>query len=105
VRGGARGRGGGGFKPATHPPSHTSLCFAADVSSGLIDYDALARSAALYRPKLLVCGASAYSRLIDYGRLRTVADAHDALLLCDMAVRGGGGEGGGLLDVSLAPPL
>jgi glycine hydroxymethyltransferase len=45
----------------------------------------LEKTAALYRPKLIVAGASAYARLIDYARMRAVADAHGAVLLADMA--------------------
>jgi glycine hydroxymethyltransferase len=56
-----------------------------DEATGRIDYDALARNAELYRPKLIVAGASAYARLIDYPRMRAVADAHGAYLLSDMA--------------------
>jgi glycine hydroxymethyltransferase len=56
-----------------------------DEATGRIDYDALAKSAELYRPKLIVAGASAYARLIDYARMRAVADAHGAHLLADMA--------------------
>lgn len=54
-------------------------------TTGLIDYDTLERNAELYRPKLIVAGASAYARLIDYARMRKVADQHDAYLLADMA--------------------
>ena len=50
-----------------------------------IDYDALASQAAQVRPKLLVAGASAYPRIIDFGRLATIARASDALLMVDMA--------------------
>ena len=39
----------------------------------------------MYRPKLIVAGASAYSRLYDYPRMRAIADAHGAYLLADMA--------------------
>lgn len=39
----------------------------------------------LYRPKLIVSGASAYARLIDYARMRAIGDAHDAYVLSDMA--------------------
>jgi len=53
--------------------------------TGLIDYDALEANANLYRPKLIVAGASAYARLIDYSRMRTIADQHNAYLLADMA--------------------
>ena len=56
-----------------------------DESTGLIDYDAMERTAALYRPKLIVAGASAYSQLYDYARMRAVADRHNAWLLADMA--------------------
>ena len=53
--------------------------------TGLIDYDAMERSAELFRPKLIVAGASAYARLIDYARMRAIADQHGAYLLADMA--------------------
>lgn len=56
-----------------------------DESTGLIDYDALAKNALLYRPKLIIAGTSAYSRLIDYSRMREIADAAGAYLLSDMA--------------------
>ena len=54
-------------------------------ATGLIDYDAMERSAELFRPKLIVAGASAYARLIDYARMRKIADQHGAYLLADMA--------------------
>jgi glycine hydroxymethyltransferase len=41
-------------------------------STGLIDYDALEKSAILFRPKLIIAGASAYTRHIDYARMRQV---------------------------------
>ena len=53
--------------------------------TGLIDYDELERKALQEKPKLIICGASAYSRDIDYKRIRKVADQIDALVLCDMA--------------------
>ncbi|KAK2750711.1 glycine hydroxymethyltransferase shm1 [Myotisia sp. PD_48] len=56
-----------------------------DESTGLIDYEKLAELALLYRPKLIVAGTSAYSRLIDYPRMRQVADSVGAYLLSDMA--------------------
>lgn len=40
--------------------------------TGLVDYDRLAENAALFRPKLLICGGSAYPRDWDYGRMREV---------------------------------
>merc|ERR1719240_1564100 len=56
-----------------------------DESTGLIDYDALEASAKLFRPKILIAGTSAYSRLIDYARMRKIADMCGAYLLADMA--------------------
>uniref|UniRef100_A0A7S3C438 Serine hydroxymethyltransferase n=1 Tax=Prasinoderma singulare TaxID=676789 RepID=A0A7S3C438_9VIRI len=56
-----------------------------DEATGLIDYDALERSAELFRPKLLVAGASAYARHYDYPRMRAIADKVGAWLLADMA--------------------
>uniref|UniRef100_A0A1D1ZX01 Serine hydroxymethyltransferase n=1 Tax=Auxenochlorella protothecoides TaxID=3075 RepID=A0A1D1ZX01_AUXPR len=53
--------------------------------TGLIDYDALERTAELYRPKLIVAGASAYTRHYDYPRMRQIADRHKSILLADMA--------------------
>lgn len=53
--------------------------------TGSIDYDAMEASAKLYRPKLIVAGASAYSRLIDYSRIREICDEHNAYMLSDMA--------------------
>jgi glycine hydroxymethyltransferase len=56
-----------------------------DESTGLIDYDMLEKTAALFRPKLIVAGASAYTRHYDYPRMRAIADKHKAWLLADMA--------------------
>lgn len=51
----------------------------------LIDYDALAKQAEEVRPALITAGASAYPRVIDFPRLRQIADSVDALLFIDMA--------------------
>lgn len=53
--------------------------------TGIIDYDMLEKTAALYRPKVLVAGTSAYCRLIDYKRMREIADSVGAYLVVDMA--------------------
>jgi glycine hydroxymethyltransferase len=53
--------------------------------TGLIDYDMLETKARAEKPKLIICGASAYSRDIDYARIRKVADEVGAFVLCDMA--------------------
>jgi glycine hydroxymethyltransferase len=52
---------------------------------GRIDYDALERQAQQVRPRLLVAGASAYPRIIDFERMGAIAHGVDALLLVDMA--------------------
>jgi len=51
----------------------------------LIDYDAAERLAHEHKPKLIIAGASAYSRIIDWKRFRAIADSVGALLLVDMA--------------------
>ena len=56
-----------------------------DETTGMIDYDAMERKALECRPKLIVGGASAYSREWDYKRMREIADKVGALLLVDMA--------------------
>ena len=56
-----------------------------DEKSGRIDYDAMEQLALECRPKLIVGGASAYSREWDYKRMREIADKVGALLLVDMA--------------------
>jgi glycine hydroxymethyltransferase len=50
-----------------------------------IDYDALQKQAAEVRPVMITAGASAYPRIIDFGRLRQIADSVGALLFIDMA--------------------
>ncbi|RYF90797.1 MAG: serine hydroxymethyltransferase [Chitinophagaceae bacterium] len=53
--------------------------------TGLIDYEMLEDKARTEKPKLIICGASAYSRDIDYARIRKVADEINAFVWCDMA--------------------
>ena len=50
-----------------------------------IDYDRLEELAVEHRPKLIVCGASAYPRVIDFARLRAIADEAGSLLMADIA--------------------
>jgi glycine hydroxymethyltransferase len=52
---------------------------------GRVDYDALEAKALEIKPKLIICGASAYSRDWDYARIRSVADKIGALVLADIA--------------------
>ncbi len=53
--------------------------------TGLVDYDMLEEKARTEKPKLIICGASAYSRDWDYKRIRAVADEIGAFVMCDMA--------------------
>lgn len=62
-----------------------SMPYRLNEDTGRIDYDEMERSALLFRPKLIVAGASAYSRLIDYERIRQIADKVGAYVLADMA--------------------
>jgi glycine hydroxymethyltransferase len=54
-------------------------------SDGYIDYDSLEIMAENYKPKLIICGSSAYPRDFDYERFRKIADMNQSYLLCDMA--------------------
>ena len=56
-----------------------------DEQSELIDYDRVAAIAKEYRPKLIIAGASAYSRFIDFERFRAIADDVGAYLMADIA--------------------
>ena len=53
--------------------------------TGLVDYEMLERKARTEKPRLIICGASAYSRDWDYERIRKVADEINAFVLCDIA--------------------
>ena len=79
-----------GYQTATKKISMVSRYFESmpyrlDETTGIIDYDQMEKSAELFRPKLIVAGASAYSRLIDYERIRKIADNVGAYVLADMA--------------------
>ena len=56
-----------------------------NLDTGIIDYELLEENALMYRPKVLVAGTSAYCRLIDYKRMREIADLIGAYLVVDMA--------------------
>ncbi|KAL5621661.1 hypothetical protein BROUX41_006561 [Berkeleyomyces rouxiae] len=62
-----------------------TMPYRVDLETGIIDYDTLAKDAILFRPKVLVAGTSAYCRLIDYKRMREIADSVGAYLMVDMA--------------------
>lgn len=62
-----------------------SMPYHIDPETGYLDYDDLEKMAKRFRPKLIVCGASAYPRDYDYKRFREICDACGARLMVDMA--------------------
>ena len=80
----------GGHLTHGHPLSYSGrdfkvVAYGVDRESETIDYDAAERLAIEERPQLIVCGASAYSRVIDFERFRAIADKAGALLMADIA--------------------
>ena len=80
----------GGHLSHGSPVNFSGLMFQAleynvDKETGLVDYDQMEEVARRERPKLIVGGASAYSREWDYARMRKIADEVGALLMIDMA--------------------
>ena len=61
------------------------VAYGLNEETGLIDYDEMERKALEYKPKLIIGGASAYSREWDWKRMRDIADKVGALLMVDMA--------------------
>lgn len=59
--------------------------YGVDAKSGLIDYDEIERLALEHRPRMIVAGFSAYSRVLDFARFRAIADQVGAWLFVDMA--------------------
>lgn len=79
-----------GFMTPKRRVSATSVYFESmpyrlDEATGIVDYDMLERTATLFRPRLIIAGASAYSRDFDYPRMRAIADSVGAYLMADMA--------------------
>jgi len=74
-----------------------SMPYKVDPATGLIDYDALEKSANLFKPRLIVAGISCYSRNLDYARFRQIADINGSWLMADMA------HVGGLVAAGLVP--
>jgi len=62
-----------------------SFPYGLDPATQLVDYPALASQARIFKPRLIICGASAYPRDWDYETLRKVADEHGAYLMADIA--------------------
>ncbi|PKP33340.1 MAG: serine hydroxymethyltransferase [Bacteroidetes bacterium HGW-Bacteroidetes-17] len=64
---------------------YNPVAYKVSEDTGLVDYDNMEEVALIEKPKLIVAGASAYSRDWDYIRMREIADKVGALLMCDMA--------------------
>lgn len=80
----------GGHLTHGHPLSYSGrdfevVSYGVDKESERLDYDEIERLAVEHRPKLIICGASAYSREIDFERFRHIADAAGSLLMADIA--------------------
>src|SRR5690606_14256895 len=59
--------------------------YGVDPETHLIDYDVVRRVALEHKPKMIVAGASAYSRVLDFAKFREIADEIGAYLMVDMA--------------------
>lgn len=64
---------------------YDSFSYGLDPKTQLIDYDEVAKIAQIVQPKLIIAGASAYSRIIDWQKFREIADSVGAYLMVDMA--------------------
>ena len=64
---------------------YTIVSYGVDRDSGLVDYDEVLKLAKDHRPRLILCGGSAYPRVVEADKFREIADEVDALLMCDMA--------------------
>jgi glycine hydroxymethyltransferase len=73
-----------GAKASVSSRYFRALAYGVD-AEGRIDYDVVRRLALEHRPRLIVCGASAYPRTIDFARFRQIADEAGSLLLADIS--------------------
>merc|ERR1712137_1269247 len=62
-----------------------SLPYKVHPETGLIDFEKLRQQALVFRPAMILCGASAYPRIIDFAKFREIADEVGALLMADIA--------------------
>jgi glycine hydroxymethyltransferase len=74
-----------GARPALSGKWFNAVQYGVRADDGCIDYDQLEKLALEHRPRLIIAGASAYSRIIDFARFRGVADQVGAYLMVDMA--------------------
>jgi glycine hydroxymethyltransferase len=74
-----------GAKPNFSGKIYNAVQYGLDNATGEIDYDEVERLANEHKPRMIIAGFSAYSRIVDWQRFRTIADAVGAYLLVDMA--------------------
>ncbi len=74
-----------GAAPSFSGKKFNAIQYGLDESTGEIDYDEVEKLAKEHKPKMVIAGFSAYSRVIDWQRFRDIADMVDAYLLVDMA--------------------
>ena len=74
-----------GSKVSASGKIYNSFSYGLDPETGEIDYDEVERLAKEHKPKMVVAGFSAYSRVVDWQRFRDIADSIGAYLLVDMA--------------------
>src|SRR5690242_12921074 len=74
-----------GARPALSGKWFNAVQYGVRREDGLIDYDELERLTLEHKPRMIIAGASAYSRVIDFPRFRTIADRTGAYLFVDMA--------------------
>ena len=74
-----------GAKPAQSGKWFNAIHYDVDKNTGLIDYESVEKLAQENKPKLIIAGGSAYSRVIDFKKFREIADKVNAYLLVDMA--------------------
>ena len=61
------------------------VCYGVESKTGLLNYDEISKLAKEHKPKRIVCGASAYSRIIDFQKFKQIADEVNAYLMADIA--------------------
>jgi len=64
---------------------YKSISYGVDRKTELLDYDEVERLAIEHKPKMIICGYSAYSRVLDFARFRQIADKVGAYLMADIA--------------------
>jgi glycine hydroxymethyltransferase len=74
-----------GARPALSGKWFNAVQYGVRAEDGLLDYDEIERLALTHRPKMIIAGASAYSRIIDFARFRAIADRVEAIFFVDMA--------------------